>query len=83
MLMSELRNAAVAQEGYFTDWGYYATDINDLSSFGYEPSANMNMHVAAGDSTSYCMEAFHAENHNLVMFFDSTVGEPETGSCPG
>jgi len=82
MLMSELRNAAVAQEAYFTDWGHYAIDIKDLSSFGYEPSANINIVGVMGDGALYCMEAFHVENHNLVMYFLSHEGEPRQGSCP-
>ncbi|MDO8735904.1 MAG: hypothetical protein Q7K29_02325 [Thermoleophilia bacterium] len=81
-IMSDLRNAAVAEEGYFTDRGFYTVEVTDLFQFGYEPSANIDMFVSEADNLSYCLEAFNVTNPSLVMSFQSYDGEPLAGSCP-
>ena len=55
---SDLRNAATAQEAYYSDSLSYAGDTGGLSTRGYTPSANVSLTVA-GSSTGYTMTASH------------------------
>ena len=56
---SDLRNAATAQEAFYTDSQTYTQNTSDLTNRGYTPSANVSLSITAGDSTSYTMEANH------------------------
>jgi len=88
---SDLRNAAVAMESYYTDnasTGYTndITDIEGANTYGYNRSADITMSdPVAGRTadlmTSYCIEAFHANNAGDIWSYDSTVGEPVAGAC--
>ncbi len=58
---SDLRNAATAQEAFFTDNQKYATAGEEalLKNFGYIPSANVKFAITAGDTKGYTMTAKH------------------------
>lgn len=79
---SDLRNAAVAQESYFTDESVYTVDIDDLTANGYNNSANITLTPVDGDASGYCMEAFHTSNAAQIWFMSSANGDPQLGSCP-
>ncbi len=61
---SDLRNAAVSMETYYTDFGVYHADGLD-SDFGYNPSPNttLTVNVTAGtgfeNGQVYCLSADH------------------------
>ena len=57
--MSDLRNAATAQEAYFTDGQTYTTTLGDLTTRGYSPSANVTMTLTTGNTTVYVMTTKH------------------------
>ena len=76
---SDLRNAAVAQESYFTDNDAYTGNTADLETEGWNPSADVTLSIASADATSYCMDAVHNSGGDAWMF-DSASGLAQ-GSC--
>ena len=82
-VQSDLRNAAVAQESYFTEHSSYTTTLTpDLTTDnGYNNSANITLTPVNGDGTGYCMQAFHTSNAAKVWFMSSANGEPRVGTC--
>ncbi|MBI5870847.1 MAG: hypothetical protein HZB44_07835 [Actinobacteria bacterium] len=78
-MQSELRNAAVAEESYFTENGAYTVEISELVQAGFEPSPGSDFLIVEADAYGYCLEI---SDRNLWFYFDSTEGEPRTGSCP-
>jgi len=77
---SDLRNAAVAQESYFTDNDTYTTTEGNLTAEGFNPSANVTMTYVAGTGSRYCMSAVH-DNGGDTFYIDSDDGEPTTTAC--
>lgn len=77
---SDLRNAAVAQESYFTDNDTYTTTEANLEIEGFNPSANVTMGYVAGTAVRYCMSAVN-DNGGDTFYIDSNVGEPTTTAC--
>jgi len=59
-MMSDLRNAATAQEAFYTDSQTYTTDTAVLSPRGFTPSANVNVTITAADTASYTMVGTHS-----------------------
>jgi type IV pilus assembly protein PilA len=81
-VQSDLRNAAVAQESYFTDNSAYTAVVADLAANGYNQSANIVIAVPTANATGYCMEANHTSGGNTYKF-DSSVGEPQDVAVDG
>ena len=90
---SDLRNAAVSLETYFTDTGAYGGTIDNADqsantgafessttqSFGFNPTAAVAMNVTYGTANqSYCMLASH-ESHDELWYLGSggTLSSPE------
>ncbi|HWP56505.1 MAG TPA: prepilin-type N-terminal cleavage/methylation domain-containing protein [Candidatus Acidoferrales bacterium] len=54
---SDLRNAATAQEAYFTDNNAYTSTVSSLTgTYGYRQSANLTV-AATGTSTTFVVTA--------------------------
>ena len=81
-VQSDLRNAAVAEESYFTDNSVYTTDVAQLTSQGYHMSANVVLTAPVGVATGYCLRAYHTSNSGKIWRFRSSSGDPEVGDCP-
>jgi type IV pilus assembly protein PilA len=77
---SDLRNAAVAQESYFTDNASYTTLVSDLQNNGFNPSANVTLTIISASSTAYCMSARHNSGGD-TWYMSSATGEPSTTAC--
>ena len=58
-MQSDIRNAATADEAFYSDSLSYAGATTDLSSRGYTPSPNVVLGVQ-GTSASYTITASHA-----------------------
>ena len=58
--MSDLRNAATAQEAFYTDSQTYTGTTTDLTSRGYTPSSNVTLAVTAHSTSQYTMTAVHS-----------------------
>jgi type IV pilus assembly protein PilA len=56
---TDLRNAATAQEAYYTDGQTYTAVLGDLTPRGYTPSANVSMTTLTGGTTQYTMTTKH------------------------
>jgi hypothetical protein len=54
---AQLRNAAVAEETYFTDHETYTRSLKDLGSAGYQPVERVTLAIVSMDVDSYCMSA--------------------------
>jgi prepilin-type N-terminal cleavage/methylation domain-containing protein len=56
---SDLRNAATAQEAYYTDSQSYTTDTTLLSARGYSKTGTVTLTVSNATNQSYSMNAVH------------------------
>jgi type IV pilus assembly protein PilA len=57
--MSDLRNAATAQEALYTDSQTYTQTVGDLTTRGYTPSSNVTLGITAASNSQYTMTASH------------------------
>ena len=56
-MQSDLRNAATAQEAYYSDSLSYTQQTTDLTARGFTPSPNVTLGVQAANSVGYTMSA--------------------------
>lgn len=81
---SDLRNAAVAAEAYYTDDSTYVGLTPDiLGDNGYNSSENVTLTVEVDEENSYCLQAEHSSGGGM-WFMGNRVGDtgaPEEGSC--
>ncbi|KPK92234.1 MAG: hypothetical protein AMJ94_05485 [Deltaproteobacteria bacterium SM23_61] len=56
---SDLRNAATAQEAYYTDNQSYTATADDLTNRGYTKTTNVTLTIAGADTSTYQMTAKH------------------------
>jgi len=54
-----LRNAAVAQEAYYSDMNTYAGRTRDSTSRGYTPLEGVTLNIIARSNSQYNMTAVH------------------------
>jgi type IV pilus assembly protein PilA len=87
---SDLRNAAVGQETYFTDNAKYTEDLSDLTSsdVGFNKSQDITFDNKgtfvtdfSGSGSGFCMTAYHDSNASQTFYYSSSNGAPQTGSC--
>lgn len=78
---SALRNAAIAQESYYTGNNTYGTEAQ-IETEGFNQSANVNFAVVSASATDYCMSAVHTSGGS-TWYLDSTSGggAPTTTQC--
>ena len=79
-IRSDLRNAAVAQESYYTDHDTYTTTEANLTAEGFNPSADVTITYVVGSATRYCMSAVHSSGGD-TFYIDSDNGEVTTTAC--
>ena len=79
---SALKNAAIAQESYFTEAGVYAETVALLEGEGYNHSDDLDpITFDDRDQTQeYCMSVAH-ESSTTTWHLDSSIGEIATGAC--
>jgi type IV pilus assembly protein PilA len=75
--MSDLRNAASAQETYFTDFGSYANTCTSLP--GFTQSSGVVFTSCTGSVVSFQMTANHPQG-TLTCTWNSTGSPPMTCS---
>ncbi len=85
-VQSDLRNAAVAEESYFTDShpSSYTTDMATLESnaYGFHKSADVEISAPTGDVNGYCLQADNVNNSGDIWSLNSNTGEPQPHACP-
>jgi prepilin-type N-terminal cleavage/methylation domain-containing protein len=72
-VMSDLRNAATAQESYFADQLTYSS--NCLALPGFKVSAGVTFTTCNGNAQTYLMTATHPSTP-MVCTYDSTAKPP-------
>jgi type IV pilus assembly protein PilA len=77
---SDLRNAAVSQESYYTGNGRYATTQAQLEGEGFKKSANVTFSVVSANASRYCMSAKH-DSGGRTFYMSSDSGAPSTTTC--
>jgi type IV pilus assembly protein PilA len=77
---SELRNAAVAQESFYTESDTYTTTLADLEAEGFNASSDVTLTLTSGDTAGYCMSAVHVSGGD-TWYLGSDGGEANTTGC--
>lgn len=77
---SDLRNAAVAQESWYTDNSAYTATEANLVTEGFNESTNVSLTIVSADADDYCMSAVHSSGGS-TYYMDDDVGEPSTTAC--
>ncbi len=89
-IQSDLHNAAIAEESYFTAHSSYTTTLNDLTDPANGNGYNKSAHILiaphpgpAGIATSYCMEASYDADPGRLWHVNSGnhSPNPEPGGC--
>ena len=80
---SALKNAATAQESYFTDSrpSSYGTEAQ-IELEGFNQSDNVELTVDPPTTTAYCMEAYHTAKPARIWYITADLGSPVVGACP-
>lgn len=77
---SDLRNAAIAMESYFTDNATYAgADEPALELQGYNPTTGVALLVTRDGVDSYCLSAEHSSGGG--MWYMDEGGDPTQVDC--
>ena len=79
---SALKNAAVAEESYYTDHSSYTDSIADLEAQGLKVPAFVVLEIRSTSPNTYCIEALHEQLSNRTWHIDSQVGRMREGPCP-
>jgi type IV pilus assembly protein PilA len=77
---SDLRNAAVAAEEFFSDNGTYSA----LSTVSMNNSDDVVLSVHTATATGYCLQADHSSlgaANSIDFHFDSADGKPAAAGC--
>ena len=77
---SDLRNAAVAQESYYTGAGAYTSSTSDLKANGYNESAAVNLSITSASTSAYCMTANDTSGGD-TWYLTNGSGAPSTTAC--
>ena len=73
-LKSDLRNAAVAVESYFTKRSVYPSSIDDIQEFGFQPSSGVVLTLVLVTQNSYTITAAKAGGTQPSFTFSSANG---------
>lgn len=82
-LRDVLRNAATAEESYWTDHQTYTTSVEALRGEGLEVPEAIALHVARADASLYCIEALHDDLPDEIWHYDVLAGEALADACAG
>ncbi len=77
---SELRNAAVAQESFFTDNDRYTAVEADLVAEGFNRSPSVTFTPISASTTAYCMSAVHSSG-GATFYMTQASGQPTETVC--
>ena len=81
---SDLRNAAVQMESYFTDFNRYPTTVAEIESMGFRSSDNVVMTIpVAPTSATWCLQVEHLllETDNFYKYDTAGEQSPVLGTC--
>lgn len=81
---ANVRNMAVAQEGYYLENNTYADDPADLTAFGYTQSANISPAVTSADDSTFVVTATVTAGCGAgtgVATYDQATGQVTLVKC--
>jgi type IV pilus assembly protein PilA len=73
-LKSDLRNAAVAVEGYFTKRSVYPSSIDEIQGFGFQPTSGVTLTLVVVTPSSFTITAAKPGGTQPSFTFTSTSG---------
>jgi len=73
-----LRSAALAEETYFVDSLSYTDNPTILEQLGYNSSPEVDIRIARGDATSFCIDSSSA---GAPMHIGTPDKTPRPGAC--
>ena len=79
LVQADLRNAAVAQETYYMQYGTYTTSMTALQSAGYSPSSTVTVTAVSTGSISYCLQGSAPDSQ--TYHYDSLTSALAPGPC--
>lgn len=78
-LEAVVKNAATAQESYFTTNLAYTESVEELESEGLEVPEGITVEITLSGQDGYCVQA--SDDSGSVFRYDSSVGQAEQGEC--
>ena len=79
-IQSDLKNAATAEESYFTRAQVYTRVLNELKDEGYHPYPNVRVMIVWAGEKTYCLEAQH-DGLGEIWHYNANRGQPVRGRC--
>lgn len=80
--MADLRNAAIAEEVYYTDnQKYDAAALTDGATYGFQNSANVTVTVTSANTTNYTITSTHSAG-NLIYTLTGPGGTMTNAAKP-
>ena len=73
-MKSDLRNAAVAVESYFTKRSVYPASISEVDGFGFQPTSGVTLTLNVVSQSSYTITAAKPGGTQASYTFTSTTG---------
>ena len=78
-LQSIVKNAATAQESYFTSNTEYAESVEELEAEGLDVPEGITVDITLVGQDGYCVQA--SDDSGSVFHYDSATGQAEQGEC--
>lgn len=73
-MKSDLRNAAVAVEAYYTKQSVLPASITEIANYGFHPSDGVTVSLVVTSSTVYTINAAKSGGTQASFTYDSTTG---------
>jgi hypothetical protein len=74
-----VKDAATAEESYFTSNLAYTDSVEDLEGEGLDVPEGITVVISLAGKDGYCVQA--SDDSGSVFHYDSSVGQPEQGEC--
>lgn len=73
-MKSDLRNAAVTVESYYTKRSVYPASVDELDGFGFRPTSGVTLTLTIDSPNSYSLSAAKPGGTQASFTFTSTTG---------
>ncbi len=73
-----LKDAAVAEEAYFSDNATYTTDLSKLLDEGMVPRAGVTVRVVSASRSAYCLAA---SGGAITLYYSTATGQISETPC--
>ncbi len=79
-MKSALKNAATAEESYFTDNSAYGT-VAQITGEGFNTTENVTVSMTGAGTQVYCLSATHSSYSGRTWYLGSGTGRLNTTAC--